>query len=202
MLLLYYAPGASSLSAHIALREAEVRFDLTEVNLRTQQLVDGRDYGAINPKRHVPCLELEDGECLTENPAILQYIADLVPAKGLAPPQGTLGRYRQQEWLSFICSELHKGFAPLLSERSSEEYREEARSKLASRFGFVDRSFAGKSFLTDGGFTVADGYLFTIARWSGRIGLDLGGLSELTSFLERVAERPAVRAALRTEGLR
>ncbi len=197
---LYFSPGTCSLSPHIALREADLAVDLVRVNIKTHQLSDGSDYYAINPKGAVPVLELDSGERLTEGPAIVQYIADQAPQTGLAPANGTWARYRLQEWLNFITSELHKGFSPLFNAKSPEEAKTQARDKLNERLKWVDAQLQGKTYLMGETFTVADGYLFTVAGWGKFVGVDLAPLTQLSAFMVRVAARPAVQAALKTEG--
>ena len=201
MTKLYYVPGACSLSPHIALREAGLPFDLVLANLKTKTLSDGSDYLAVNPKGQVPVLELNDGQRLTEGPAIVQYIADQAPAAKLAPPAGTLARYRLMEWLNFITSELHKGFSPLFNPATPEEYKTIARARLIDRLTLVDSQLAGKDYLMSEGFSVADAYLFTVVNWSKPVGLDISALKNLAAFMGRVAARPAVQEALKAEGL-
>ena len=198
---LYYSPGACSLSPHIALREAGLKFDLVLASTKTHQLADGTDYYGINPKGYVPLLELDNGERLTEGPAIVQYIADQVPAKNLAPANGTMARYRLQEWLNFITSELHKGFSPLFNPAVPEEFKTIARAKLTDRLGWVNTQLEGKQYLMGDGFTVADAYLFTVAGWGKHVSVDIAPLAHLSAFMGRVAARPAVQEALKAEGL-
>ena len=198
---LYYSPGACSMSPHIALREAGLPFQLALANLRTRQLADGSDYLPVNAKGQVPVLELDDGQRLTEGPAIVQYIADQAPYKQLAPPAGTMARYRLIEWLNFITSELHKGFSPLFNPAQPEEAKALFRAKLAERFAWVDQQLEGKSYLLGDQFSVADGYLFTVAGWGQHVGVDISGLKNLSAFMARVAARPAVQEAMRAEGL-
>jgi glutathione S-transferase len=196
---LYYSPGASSLSPHIVLRESGLAFDLIKASTKTHKLDDGTDYYTINPKGYVPLLELDDGQRLSEGPAIVQYLADKAPAKKLAPAAGTLERSRLQEWLNFITSELHKGFSPLFSPEMPEAAKQLFRTKLESRFKWVDEQLKGKPFLLGEDFSVADAYLFTVAGWSKHVGVDIAGLANLTAFMERVGARPAVQAALKAE---
>jgi len=198
---LYYSPGACSLSPHIALREAGLAFDLHITNLKTKKLADGSDFLAINPRGQVPLLELDSGERLTEGPAIVQYIADQAPATGLAPAAGTLARYHLMEWLNFITSELHKGFSPLFAPGTAEDTQVKARAALMKQLGWVDGQLAGKTWLTGETFTVADGYLFTVAGWGKYVGVDISGLANLSAYMGRVAARPAVQTALKAEGL-
>ena len=198
---LYYSPGACSLSAHIALQEAGLAFTPMLASTKSHKLQDGTDFYSINPLGYVPVLELDDGTRLREGPAIVQYIADQVPLKMLAPQNGTLQRYRLQEWLSFIGTELHKGFSPLFNPATPEEYKAIARERLQQRLQWVDNQLAGKQYLMGDQFTVADGYLFTVTNWTKPTNLDIAGLSHLVAYLERVAARPAVQAAMKAEGL-
>jgi glutathione S-transferase len=197
---LYYSPGACSLSPLIALHEAGIAFEPVLASTKTHKLADGTDYYTINPKGYVPLLELDNGERLSEGPAIVQYIADQAPAKNLAPANGTMARYRLQEWLNFITSEIHKGFSPLFNPAVPEEFKVMQRKKLVERFTWVDGELKGKSYLMGDTFTVADGYLYTVANWCQFVGVDIGGLSHLAAYLQRVAARPAVQQARRTEG--
>ena len=201
MLKLYYSPGACSLSPHIVLREAGLPFELALASTKTHKLADGTDYYTINPKGYVPLLELADGQRLSEGPVIVQYIADQVPASHLAPPAGTMARYRLMEWLNFITSELHKGFSPLFNPATPEEYKQLARTRLAERLAWVDAQLEGKDYLMGETFTVADAYLFTVAGWGKYVGVDISGLARLSGYKGRVAARPAVQASLKAEGL-
>lgn len=200
---LYYAPGACSLASHIILEEAGLDHAIEKVDLGKKVTESGADFTKINPKGYVPSLGIDDGEVLTEGPAILQYLADLVPEKGLAPKAGTRERLRLQEWLNFITSELHKGFSPLFSsEPALQDAKEFFRQKLATRFGHVDNVLAdGRAYLTGDTFSVADAYLFTVANWGGMVNVDLSGFANLQALLARIAARPGVKAALRSEGL-
>lgn len=198
---LYYSPGACSLSAHIALREAGLAFEAIAAPTKTHQLPDGSDYYRINPLGYVPLLELDDGSRLREGGVIVQYVADQVPHKNLAPANGTMARYRLQEWLSFISSELHKSFGPLFSPATPDDLKAAAKEKLQKRFQFVDEHLSGKDYLSGSDFSVADGYLFTVTSWAPRVGLDLSALAQLQAHAKRVAARPAVKAAMEAEGL-
>jgi len=198
---LYLTPGVCSLAAHIALREAGIQFEMVRVDLRNKKLPGGADYLAVNSKGYVPALQLDDGAILTENVAVLQYIADLNPAAKLAPPAGTLDRYRLEEWLSFINSEIHKAFTPLFSPEAKEETRQYARDNLTKRLGYVRGVLGARRFLMGEQFTVADGYLFTVLRWAPRVHFDLTPWPELTSYLERIAARAHVIEAMTAEGL-
>ncbi|MET0310594.1 MAG: glutathione transferase GstA [Burkholderiaceae bacterium] len=196
---LYFSPGACSLSPHIALREAGIAFEPVLASTKTHQLADGTDYYGINPLGYVPLLELDDGTRLREGPAIVQYIADQVPNKNLAPASGTLARYRLQEWLTFIGMELHKGFSPMFNPATPEELKAAARTRLTGRFKWLDGEMAGKTWLTGEHFSVADGYLFAVTGWAKGVGVDLAPFANITAWRERVAARPAVQEALAAE---
>ncbi|MBL8305587.1 MAG: glutathione transferase GstA [Rubrivivax sp.] len=199
---LYYSPGACSLSPHIALHEAGLPFQAVMASTKTKKLADGTDYLGINPKGYVPLLELDNGERLSEGPAIVQYIADQAPASKLAPAAGTMARYRLMEWLNFTTSELHKGFSPLFNPAITDEGTKKVfRDKLVERFTWVDGQLAGKAWVLGEDFTVADIYLFVVASWCGYVGVDIGGLQNLKAWQGRVAARPAVQAAMKAEGL-
>jgi glutathione S-transferase len=198
---LYYAPGACSLSPHIALRESGLDFELIKTDTKTKKLQDGGDYKAINPKGYVPCLELDSGERLTEGPAIVQYIADQVPAKKLAPEAGTLERYRLQEWLNYITSELHKGYSPLFMPTTPEDYKPIVRDRLALRYELIEATLEKQPYLLSSGFSVTDPYLFVVTNWAPRVQLNLDKFKALRAFQGRMRERPAVQAALKAEGL-
>ena len=198
---LYYSPGACSLSPHIVLREAGLPFELVLASTKTHKLQDGTDYYGINPKGYVPLLEFDDGQRLSEGPAIVQWIADQVPSSKLAPAAGTLERYRLQEWLNFITSELHKGFSPLFNPSMPEEAKVIFRAKLLDRFKWVDGQLAGKPYLMGDAFTGADAYLFTVSGWTVPTNLDISANANLVAWRARVAARPAVHAALQAEGL-
>jgi glutathione S-transferase len=198
---LYYSPGACSLSPHIALHEAGLAFEAVPAPTKTHQLPDGTDYYTINPLGYVPLLELDSGDRLREGPAIVQYIADQVPDKNLAPANGTLARYQMQSWLNFIGTELHKGFGPLFNPATPDEVKTSAKTRLAQRLSWVDGELAGKQYLMGDAFSVADAYLFTVTNWAPRVGVDISGLSHLAAYRARVGARPAVQAAMKAEGL-
>lgn len=198
---LYYSPGACSLSPHIALQEAGLAYTPVLASTKSHKLQDGTDYYTINALGYVPVLELDNGERLREGPAIVQYIADQVPDKQLAPANGTLARYRLQEWLTFIGTELHKGFSPLFNPATPEEYKPMVRERLLQRLQWVDSQLADKQYLMGDQFTVADGYLFTVTNWTQPTKLDISGLANLAAYRERVGARPAVQAAMKAEGL-
>ncbi len=198
---LYFAPGACSLSPHIALREAGLPFDLEQVDLTNKQTKSGADDRTINPKGYVPALQLDDGQVLTEAAMIVQYIADKKPEAKLAPPAGTRERYLLQEWLNFIATELHKGLSPLFKPNVPEAWQQVVKDTIAARFDFLTKRLQGKPYVMGESFTVADGYLFTILNWTNFLKIDLGKWPALKAYQERIAARPAVRAALKAEGL-
>ena len=197
---LYYSPGACSLSPHIALQEAGLAYTPVLASTKSHKLQDGTDYYSINALGYVPVLELDNGERLREGPAIVQYIADQVPDKKLAPANGTLERYRLQEWLTFIGTEVHKGFSPLFVPTTPEDYKPQVRERLLQRLTWVDGQLAGKQYLMGDQFTVADGYLFTVTNWAAFVALDISDLKNLAAYRERVAARPAVQAAMKADG--
>jgi len=196
---LYYSPGACSLSPHIVLREAGLAFEPVMAPTKTHKLQDGTDYYSINPLGYVPMLELDDGTRLREGPAIVQYVADQVPAKNLAPAHGTLPRYRLQEWLTFIGTEIHKSFSPLFNPAMPEEGKQIYRDRLANRFEFVNRELEGKEYVMGDHFTVADAYLFTVTRWTKPMQIDIARFANLVAHNARVEARPAVQEALKYE---
>jgi glutathione S-transferase len=199
---LYFSPGACSLSPHIALREAGVAFDLVQVDLRAKKTKTGDDYLAINPKGYVPAVRLDDGELLTEGAIIVQYVADLRPELGLAPPQGTRERRRLAEWLHFIATELHKGFGPINNPKAGDDLKEALKARLLTRFAFLAKGLEGKRFLLGDTFTVADGYAYYVLRSLRK--LDPVALKEtpsLAGYFDRLASRPAVQAAVEAEGI-
>ena len=198
---LYYSPGVCSLSPHIALRESGLPFEAVLAPTKTHKLADGTDYYTINPLGYVPLLELDDGTRLREGPAIVQYIADQVPEKKLAPANGTLERYRLQEWLTFIGTEVHKTYSPLFNANMPEEGKKIFREKLATRYQWLNTELAGKTYLMGDDFTVADGYLFAVTRWARPMAIDLTPYPHVVAWRDRVEARPAVQEALKTEGL-
>lgn len=197
---LYYSPGACSLSPQIVLQESGLAYEPVLASTKTHQLADGTDYYTINPLGYVPLLELDNGARLREGPAIIQYIADQVPEKNLAPANGSFERYQLQEWLNFIGTEIHKGFGPLFKPTTPENYKPIALEALTKRLQWVDQQLAGKSYLMGEQFSVADAYLYTVSRWAGFVGLDLSGMANILAFQQRMAQRPAVQAALKIEG--
>jgi glutathione S-transferase len=198
---LYYAPGACSLSPHIVSRELGVNVELKKVNTKDKTIEGGGDFRKVNPKGYVPALELDNGQVLTEGPAIIQYLADQKPEAGLVPKNGTFERYRLQEWLNFLTSEIHKGFTPLFKPNTPEEYKTIAKENLATRFDWLDKEIAGRDYLTGKTFSVADAYLFVLLNWTKFQSIDLARWPNLAAFQGRVGARPKVQEALQTEGL-
>jgi glutathione S-transferase len=198
---LYYAPGACSLSPHIVAREAGIDLQLQKVDLKIHGISSENDYYRINPKGYVPALEISPGEVLTEGPAIVQYLADQKPKSGLVPAAGTLERYREQEMLSYINSEIHKAYSPLFSDKTPDVTREDRKAHLRKRYKIIDDRLAGRDYLFGDKFTAADAYLFTVTRWAHAVKLDLSEFKNLAAFQERVKARPAVQAAMKEEGL-
>lgn len=199
---LYFSPGACSLSPHIALAEAGLAYETEKVNLRAEPRLtaSGDDYRAINPKGYVPALLLDNGELLTEGPAIVQYIADLVPEKQLAPANGTLGRYRLQEMLNFVSTEVHKNFSPMFASQD-DAVKEAAWQRLSQRFELLSGWLGQRDYLLESGFSVVDGYLFVCLSWTKYLGRNLDNWPALQAFSDRIAARPAVQQALKEEGL-
>jgi glutathione S-transferase len=198
---LYYSPGACSLSPHIVARAAGLPVTLVRVDTKGKKTITGDDYWSINGKGYVPLLELEDGTRLTEGPAIVQYLADRAPQKKLAPANGTIARYKLQEWLNFITSELHKQFSPLFDPSMPDEAKAKFRDKIAGRFDWIVTQLGDQPYLTGADFTVADAYLFTVVNWTKYTGIDLARWPSLQSYMARVAARPDVQSALKDEGL-
>ena len=198
---LYYTPGACSLSPHIALSEAGLPYELVKVDLRAKKLENGDDFLKINPKGQVPALALDSGELVTEGPVIVQMIADSVPTKHLAPSRDSAERYKLQEWLTYINSELHKNIGPLFNPMLSDEAKGIFKDRAMSKFKYVDSQLAGHEYLLGKNFTVADGYLYVMLRWAEGMKFDLSGLNNLLAFKDRIAARPKVQEALEKEGL-
>ncbi|MCX5572148.1 MULTISPECIES: glutathione transferase GstA [Kaistia] len=196
---LYYAPGACSLSPHIALREAGLPFTMEKVDLRAKTTESGADYKAINPRGYVPALQLDDGRVVAEGPVIVQMIADLAPGSTLAPALGTPERYQLMDWLAFIATELHKGFSPFFNPAVNDEAKQSFRQRLALRLDYLTKALGDKPYLMGDDFSAADGYLFTVLRWAKGFKFELG--PTLDAYFDRVAARPAVKAALEAEGL-
>jgi glutathione S-transferase len=198
---LYFTPAACSLSSHIALREAGLDFEIEKVDLKAKKTDKGEDFTLANPKGYVPALRLDDGQVLTEAAVIAQFVADKKPEKKLAPAAGTPERYRLQEWLNFIATEVHKGTAPLFNPATPDAYKKMVVERLGQRYDLLSKHLDQRQFLMGDGFTVADGYLFTILNWTNFVGIDLGKWPTLKAYMGRVAARPAVQQALKAEGL-
>ncbi len=196
---LYFSPGACSLASHITLRELGLPFEAMKVDMKTKTTKAGADFNAINPKSYVPTLELDDGAVLTEGPTILQYLADQKPSAGLAPANGTMTRYRLQEWLGFINSEIHKTFSPLFHADTPEQTKQTLVEKLGKRFDYVQKTLSKNEYLMGNGFTVADAYLYTVLNWTGFLGIDLGKWPTLKAYHARIGSRPTVQAAHKAE---
>jgi glutathione S-transferase len=197
---LYYSPGACSLSPHIVAEEAGIPLKLEKVDLKTHKTEHGKDFYEIFPKGYVPALELDDGTVLGEGPAIVQFLADLKPASKLAPANETLERYKMQEWLSFINSEIHKSFGPLFGD-SSDEVKKDSIAKIGKRMAYVNEQLAGKHFLLGETFTAADAYMFVMLTWAHHLKLDMSAYANLHAYFARIAGRPKVHAAMKAEGL-
>ena len=198
---LYFSPGVCSLSPHIVLEESGLAYDTEQVDLRTKITATGADYSAVNPKGYVPALELDNGVLLTEGPAIIQFLADHVPDRQLAPANGTLARYQLQSWLTFIGTELHKSFTPFFKPDSTPDMKAAAQANLKQRLGYVNTELAGREYLLPEGYSVADIYLFVVLSWARVIKLDLTPWPQLQAFQARVGARPAVQRTLKAEGL-
>ena len=198
---LYYSPGACSQAAHIVLHETGFSHDSVRVDLRAKTVEDGSDYLRINPKGAVPALELENGEVLTENAVILQYLGDRSGSSDLFPPLGDFRRYRVLEWLNYVATELHKGFGPLWNPRAAPEWKQATRDLLAKKFDYVEQQLGDRDFLTGNRFTIADAYLFVTLGWTAMHEIDLGRWPGLNEFRRRVGQRPSARQVLEFEGL-
>jgi len=196
---LYYSPSACSLSPHIVAHELGLPLELVKVDVVAKRTEHGEDYLAINPKGLVPALRLDDGSVLTEGPAVVQYLADLKPDAQLAPAHGSLARYRLQEMLGYINSELHQSYMPLFNPDCSEEVRGTRMAYLRKHYGLLEAALGRTPFLLGERFTVADAYLFVVTRWAEFVKLDLSAFPGLLAFQERIAGRPAVQAALHRE---
>jgi glutathione S-transferase len=196
---LYYATGTCSFAPHVALREADLPFTLVRYDMKRAQLDGGGSLEDVNEKGYVPVLELDDGERLTEVAAVLQYIADQRPASGLAPANGTLARYRLQEWLNFLGTEIHKAYWPLFHDGAEIENKN-ATERLVRRFGWVEKKLGSRPFLMGETFTVADAYLLTLLNWTRAAKIDMAQWPQLKEYWSRLRKRPSVVAALEAEG--
>lgn len=198
---LFYKPGACSLASHITLRESGKDFTLDGVDLMKKRLENGDDFFAVNPKGQVPALLLDDGTLLTEGVAIMQYMADSVPDRQLLAPTSSLSRYKTIEWLNYIATELHKGFTPLFRPDTPEDFKPTVRALLEKKMQYVNDSLKDNQWICGPRFSIADAYLFTVLRWAYAVKLNMAGLSNIDAYMARMAERPAVAAALKAEGL-
>lgn len=198
---LYYATGACSLAPHIVSREVDLNVELIRVDTKSHLTAEGIDFYTINPKGSVPCLQLNDGQLLTEGPIICQYLADQANNTQLMPASGTLARYRVMEWQNYITSELHKSFSPLFNPNAGAETKALFAEQLKNKYTWLSSKLEQSAYLTGESFTAADAYLFVVTNWAKFVGLDLSHLSALQNFMQRVAARPAVQAALKAEGL-
>ncbi|MGD0961201.1 MAG: glutathione transferase GstA [Methylomonas sp.] len=198
---LYYSPGACSLSPHIVACEAGLALELIKVDLQSKLTETGEDFRRINPNGYVPALILDDGNKLTEGPAIVQYLADSAPEKGLAPAAGTFERYQLQQWLNFISTEIHKGFSPLFDASAPQALKDLAIEKLIVRLGSVAEHLSEQPFLLGKAFSVADAYLFVTLSWGRYVDFDIARWPALARYSEKIGNRPAVQQALREEGL-
>jgi glutathione S-transferase len=198
---LYFSPGACSLAVHIVLRETGTPFELVKVDAGAHKTQDGADFYGINPKGQVPVLELDGGERLTEGPIIAQYVCDQAGKLDLMPSAGSMARYRVLEWQNYITSELHKSFTPLFGGNSDAAAKTLQSAVIRKKLGWVSAQLAANDHLTGEAFTAADAYLFTVSRWTQFVNIDISDLSPLRRYLDRVASRPAVHAAMKAEGL-
>jgi glutathione S-transferase len=199
---LYYAPGACSLAPHIILRELGKKFDLVKVDLGAKTTESGKNFMKINGKGYVPTLEINSkGEVLTEVATIIQYLADKAKATKMLPKAGTMNRYRAMETLNFVASELHKGIGGLFNKAMPAEGRTIVTDRLDIRLGWLDGVLAKNKFITGKSFSVADAYAFTVLNWGQWVGYDVKKFKNIATYLDRIAARPAVQAALKAEGL-
>jgi glutathione S-transferase len=198
---LYFAPGACSLSPHIVASEAGEKVELIQVDLQKKQTKDGKDFTQINPKGQVPVLQTDDGKTLTEGPVIVQYIGDKVPGSKLVPAAGSVDRYKAQEWLNFISTEVHKSFGPMFRPTTPDAYKQISKDNIGNKFKYVDGHLAGKQYLMGDTFTAPDAYLYVMTRWAKRMEMDMNQWPNLKAFNERVEARPKVQEALKAEGL-
>jgi len=199
---LFYKPGACSLASHIVLHEVGATFELEKVDTDAGITEHGLDFGKVNPKGYVPALKLDSGEILTEGASILQYIASQNPDSGLSPATGTIANARQQEYLNYVASELHKAFGPFFSDSATDDDKQKANVKVAKSFDYLNDLFSdGRPYLLGDDFSVADAYMFVVSNWSNFVGIDLKKWPNIAAFVERIAKRPAAQAAMKAEGL-
>ena len=198
---LFYMPGACSLAPHIIANEVGIDVELIKVDGKTKTTEAAQDFLATNPNGYVPALVLPDGELMTEASVLVQYLADQKPESGLMPKPGDMARYRVQQWLAFVATELHKAFGPFFKPNTPEATKEINREHIAKRLAYVDSKLAGRSYLMGDVFSAADAYLWTILGWAKHVGIDLSSFANIQRYLGTVAARPAVQKALRAEGL-
>jgi len=198
---LYFSPASCSLASHIVLHELGVAFETDRVDLKTKKTFSGEDFWKINPKGYVPCLQLDSGEILTEGVVILQYLADLDSAKKLAPPVGSMERYRIQELLNFIATEVHKNFSPLWNKEAPDVIKQMAIERLGNRLNYLNTTMAGKDFAFGSSFSIADAYLFTVLNWAGYVKLEMTAWPHLIKYCERIKSLPSVQSAMKAEGI-
>jgi len=198
---LYFSPGACSLAPHIVLHEAGIAFQAVKTNTRERSTSDGSDFLRVNPKGYVPALLLDNGESLTECPAILQYLADLRPESGLLPPARSMDHYRVLEWVAFVATELHKGFGPIFRPGTPDDLKASTRERVAGRLDYSSRQLEGRAFAVGTQFTIADAYLYVVLGWMKPAGLDRERWPVLRDYHARIGARPAVKAARQAEGL-
>ncbi len=198
---LYYAPGACSMAPHIILNELGKKFTIEKIDMGTKKTEGGKDFNKINAKSYVPTLEIKKDEVLTEVSTILQYLADKAKATKILPKAGTMARYRSMETLNFIASELHKGIGGLFNKAMPEEGRKVIIERVSKRFDYVDGLLAKTKFIGGKTFSVSDAYAFTVIGWCKWVGIDITKWKNISRYMEMMAARPSVQAAMKAEGL-
>jgi len=200
---LYYKPGACSMASHIVLNELGIPFELDKTDTDAGKTQAGDDFRKISPNGYVPALVTNDGDIITENPAVLQYLADQAPDARLAPPNGTLERTRLQEALNFVSSELHKSFSPFFSGIALDaDAKQHAEAGVRRRVAYIERSLKdGQPYLLGDTFTVADAYAFVVLNWANFVGVSLDAWPNTKAYVARIAARPAAVKAMIAEGL-
>lgn len=197
---LYFAKGACSLVVRIILNEIDVAFEAESVDLRAKTCHQDKDYRKINPKGAVPALELDNGEVLTENAVILQYLANTYKRHDLLPAASDFPHYRVLEWLNFITTELHKGFSPLFNPAIPEEIKDQIiKPGLKTKFSYINQSLQQHKFLCEEHFSLPDAYLYVMVRWAVANKIDLENLSHLASYLHRLNQHPSIKKSLEEE---
>lgn len=198
---LYYSPGSCAMAVHITANEVGLALETEKVDLRAKTTASGADFLSVNPNGFVPCLVTDAGEILTESSVLMQYVADLAPEAGLIPAAGTMARYRVQEMLSFLSTEVHKNFAPFFVPGIPDEAKAGFRARLIARLGYLEGKLANQTFIVGDSFTPADAYLFTLLGWVKAPGIDLAEFPALARFRSAIGQRPAVQKTLQEEGL-